>query len=176
MSRAGSRLETVTGLPTGRRCMETLDTLRKLFEYDAWANRETLASLRAATVPPERALRILGHVAGAKRLWLSRLRRDGAATAPWPDLGLDALAKTFEESAGEWRSFLGGLRPDDLGRPVPYSNSKGETFTSSIGDILLQLVSHGSYHRGQAAVLLREAGQQPASTDYIHAVRKGLIP
>jgi len=34
---------------------------------------------------------------------------------------------------------------------------------------------HSTYHRGQIASAVREAGGAPAYTDYIHAVRQGLI-
>jgi len=62
-----------------------------------------------------------------------------------------------------------------LDRPVSYSNSKGEPWTSTVEEILTHLVIHSAYHRGQIASDLRSAGQEPAYTDYIHAVRQGLI-
>ncbi len=155
--------------------MDMLATFGRLFEYDAWANREALASLEAADPAPERALSVLAHVAGAKHLWLARLRADPAMPGPWPVLAPEALAARLDELAVQMRSYLAGLRPDDLVRTVRYTNSNGETFSSSVGDILLQLVSHGSYHRGQVAVLLRTAGKQPVNTDYIHAVRSGVV-
>jgi uncharacterized damage-inducible protein DinB len=34
---------------------------------------------------------------------------------------------------------------------------------------------HGTYHRGQIAAALRASGATPAVTDFIHAVRLGLI-
>jgi uncharacterized damage-inducible protein DinB len=34
---------------------------------------------------------------------------------------------------------------------------------------------HSGYHRGQIAAAVRESGGEPAYTDYIHAVRQGLI-
>jgi uncharacterized damage-inducible protein DinB len=36
-------------------------------------------------------------------------------------------------------------------------------------------VVHGGYHRGQIAAAVREAGGEPAYTDFIHAVRAGLV-
>jgi uncharacterized damage-inducible protein DinB len=66
-------------------------------------------------------------------------------------------------------------RQGPLDRPVRYTNSKGEPWTSTVEDILTHLVIHSAYHRGQIASDLRNAGQKPAYTDYIHAVRQGLI-
>jgi uncharacterized damage-inducible protein DinB len=34
---------------------------------------------------------------------------------------------------------------------------------------------HSAYHRGQIASLMRAGGGIPAYTDFIHAVRQGLI-
>jgi len=155
--------------------METLNTLRKLFDYDAWANREALGSLRAAGNAPEHAVEVLAHVAGAQQVWLTRLRGDQTTPATWPHEGLDRIGAQFDELAANWRAYLAVLRPEDLAKHVSYANSKGEAFSSPIDDILLQLATHGSYHRGQVAVLLRSAGKQPAATDYIRAARQGVI-
>ena len=42
-------------------------------------------------------------------------------------------------------------------------------------DILSHVLRHSHYHRGQIASAVREAGGTPAYTDFIHAVRTGLI-
>jgi uncharacterized damage-inducible protein DinB len=34
---------------------------------------------------------------------------------------------------------------------------------------------HGAYHRAQIAAAVRESAQEPAYTDFIHAVRQGLV-
>ena len=59
---------------------------------------------------------------------------------------------------------------------VAYRNSKGEPWTSTVGDILTHVVTHSAYHRGQVASELRAAGFEPAYTDFIHAVRQGFLP
>ena len=38
-------------------------------------------------------------------------------------------------------------------------------------DMLLQVVLHGCYHRGQVALVVRGAGAEPSPTDYIAFVR-----
>ena len=148
---------------------------KRLLAYDAWANREALSSLRAAGTPPPKALRVLSHLAGAARLWLARL--EGGREKPpavWPELSLEEAAAALEELAGRWTKFA-ALDDSSLARPVSYTNSKGEPWTSSVGDILMHVVLHGGYHRGQIASELRAAGHPPAYTDYIEAVRRNLV-
>jgi len=150
--------------------------LRRLLAWDAWANREAIASLRAAGAAPARALRIMSHVAAAERLWLGRLRQDPAPVIVWPELTLDECAAEAEAMARAWRGLLDGPPPADLERSVAYRNSKGEPWTSMVGDVLTHVVAHSAYHRGQVASELRAAGFEPAYTDFIHAVRQGFLP
>jgi uncharacterized damage-inducible protein DinB len=149
---------------------------KRLIAYDAWANREALASLRAAADPPGKAVRSLGHLVGAGRLWLARI--EGSRESPpavWPALSLDEAAAGVEELAERWRKLARGLDDAALARTVTYTNSKGEPWSSSVADILLHVVIHGGYHRGQIASELRAAGFTPAYTDYIEAVRRGWV-
>jgi uncharacterized damage-inducible protein DinB len=41
--------------------------------------------------------------------------------------------------------------------------------------MLVHTVLHSAYHRGQVAAEVRAAGGEPAYTDFIHAVRQGLV-
>ena len=43
-------------------------------------------------------------------------------------------------------------------------------------DVLTHVVTDSAYHRGQVASELRAGGFEPAYTDFIHAVRQGLLP
>lgn len=155
--------------------MSFLDQLTRMLIYDDWANREALASLRAVESPPPRALRWMAHIVAVERLWLGRLLADSESVATWPDLTLDECAARLDELRERWRQFLADLGPGDLDRPVSYVNTKGEAWTDTAGDILLQTVTHSVYHRGQIAAELRAAGETPVLTDFIHAVRQGFV-
>jgi uncharacterized damage-inducible protein DinB len=58
---------------------------------------------------------------------------------------------------------------------MAYRNTKGEAFPYPLGEVLMHLVLHGAYHRGQVAFHLRSAGTQPPLTDYTKALREGVI-
>lgn len=154
--------------------MSEIARFRRLLEYNAWANAATLASLRQGPAPAK-AQAWMAHIVGAERLWLARLRQEPPTMPVWPDLDLDACAAELARLLPDWMRYLEELDEDGLADGVAYRNSKGEFWTSTAGDILTHMVVHGGYHRGQIAAAVREAGGEPAYTDFIHAVRTGVI-
>ena len=151
-----------------------LQRLRRLFEHDGWANAAVLASLREGPAP-DKAERWMAHIVASERLWLARLRQEPSSLPVWPALELDACETEVVELQGEWTRCLDALGEEDLEDGVAYRNSRGEFWTSTVADILGHVVLHSAYHRGQIAAAVREAGGTPAYTDFIHAVRSGLI-
>ena len=154
-----------------------LDAFRRLLAYDAWGNLAALESLQLGTLTPSsRASALVGHLIGAGRLWLDRLHGRSSASDIWPVLSLDECEAGFRELDAAWREYLGGLKEVDLQKPISYVNSKGEAWESTVGDILMHAALHGTYHRGQIAMLVRQSGNTPAYTDFIEASRRGYLP
>jgi uncharacterized damage-inducible protein DinB len=142
----------------------------RLFGYSAWANRESIAALPEA--PSPRALAILGHLAGSQRTWLSRLTGRTSALVIWPSLTRDQCAAELAADASEWNAYLAS--GPDLKARLRYTNAKGEASENSIEEVLAHVLMHSAYHRGQLAMLTRDSGDTPATTDFIFAARKGL--
>jgi uncharacterized damage-inducible protein DinB len=147
-----------------------LARIRRLFRYDEWANREALAS-----AAPPRALALMAHVLGTEWLWLSRARREASPVAVWPAWTAAECGVQADALPRAWDAYLGGLTEDRLQEAVPYVNSKGEAWSSTVEDMLLHTELHSVYHRGQVAAEVRAAGGTPAYTDFVHAVRQGLV-
>ena len=146
--------------------------LRRMFEHLAWADARALASLRSQASVHPRALELLAHLAASEHVWLARIEGRTPLVPVWPTLDLDQCESLDRETHARFRALLGGLdAPGALGRVVTYRNSAGSEFASSVEDILLHVVLHGSYHRGQIALLVRDAGDAPQPTDYIAFVR-----
>jgi uncharacterized damage-inducible protein DinB len=148
--------------------------LTRLVRYDLWANRETLGSLLEGS-PSPKSLGWMGHIIGAEFLWLARLRGQAAPLPVWPKLPVGECAGRLNELDGLWQRFLADDDSAHWSREVSYTNSKGETWTNTVEDILTHVVIHSAYHRGQIASDVRASGGVPAYTDYIHAVRQGLV-
>lgn len=147
----------------------------RLFSYDNWANREVLDSFRAAKNSPARAMKLLAHVLSAERLWLERLQQQKQTYPVWPDFALRQCESEAQELSGLWKNYLAKSSPETLITLVSYRNSKGESWTNSVEDILMHVVMHSAYHRGQIASDMRAAGYTPAYTDFIHGVRQRLV-
>jgi uncharacterized damage-inducible protein DinB len=150
------------------------DYYARLLRYDAWANAETLGSLRGGEAPAK-AMRWMGHIVGSGALWLARLRQEPPTMAVWPDLDLEGCATGIERLAAGWRGYLETLSPAGIEESIGYRNSLGEYWTSTVGDMLTHVAMHGAYHRAQIAAAVREGGREPAYTDFIHAVRQGFV-
>jgi len=92
---------------------------------------------------------------------------------PWPDLTLEECASAIEDLRRQWKELLDKLTPEKLAGELTYKTTKGIEHRTPVGDILMHLVLHSAYHRGQVAAAVREAGGKPAPTDYVVYVRTG---
>ncbi|MEO6210313.1 MAG: DinB family protein [Gemmatimonadaceae bacterium] len=145
--------------------------LGKLLDHLEWADRRVLDSLRAMVHPDARALDLYAHILGAEHTWLSRILEREPREKIWPQLSLSAAAALAAENATALRALVAVNGGEQLQRRVAYTNSGGLPFESTVEDMLLQVVLHGCYHRGQVAMIVRGAGAEPAPTDYIAFVR-----
>jgi uncharacterized damage-inducible protein DinB len=146
--------------------------------YSAWATRRVLDSANALSA--EELRRDLGnsyggvrgtldHIYQADAIWFDRLM--GAPTgnlasyAPNPDFA--GFSEKWVGLLERYVSWAEKLNPADWDRVVAYRNIKGEPFQQPIWQIVLHIVNHASYHRGQITTLLRQVGRPPIGTDLI---------
>jgi uncharacterized damage-inducible protein DinB len=154
--------------------MHAADFLRT-FSYDHWANRECLRAMRTCGALPHSTLGRLAHILSAEKLWLERLRQQKQSMPVWPTSTIEECQVLADELALAWRDYVKKLSPEGLDRKIEYRNSKGEPWSSRVEDVLMHVLLHSAYHRGQIALEMRTAGEIPAYTDFIHAVRQGLL-
>lgn len=161
--------------------------IAKLFAYNRWANGKTLDAVAALT--EEEFTRPIGgsfgsvqgtlaHLSGADWVWLERWHgRSPRALPPSENApALDVLREKWTEVQGRQKSFVEGLTPEKLGQTLTYVNFQGQTWTYPLGEALIHLVNHGTYHRGQVATLLRQLGKSAVSTDYLRYIDAGSPP
>jgi uncharacterized damage-inducible protein DinB len=159
---------------------ELIQRFRRWLEYERDAHAKVVRSLES--VPADRrdspeyrkATSILAHVATARRVWLGRLGVIPLAPGSLFPEG-KPLADVVDELRivqDQWTEYLNRLTDEEIGHTVEYQSLDAGRFRNRIEDILAQLFGHSSYHRGQIASLVRAAGGEPATTDYIYWARE----
>ena len=155
--------------------MNMIEHLKRLFAYDDWANREAVTALEQLATPPPRSVKFLAHIVSAERLWLERLRVEKQTCEVWPDFSVAQCKLEIADLGERWKNYLASLKEEDLSRSLTYRNSQGESWSNAKQDILLHVILHSTYHRGQIATDMRAAGFNPVCSDFIHAVRQGFV-
>ncbi len=155
--------------------MEAIDLLRRSFRHDAWANREVAADLARDGEPPPDALRWLAHILAAERLWLDRLYGRPPSSPVWPDRAAASCRAEAANLADLWVEYLDSIDGGRLEQQIEYVNSLGEPWKTTVADVLVHVLEHSAYHRGQIASAMRRRDREPVYTDYVHAARRGWL-
>jgi uncharacterized damage-inducible protein DinB len=159
----------------------TLDNVRTLYAYNSWANHRVLdACAPLSPVQLHENLHssfasvqdTLVHIMLAEWLWLERWlgRSPGFPTEHFPDLA--SLRARWQKIEADLDVFIQKLSGADLDRVVGYKNTKGNSFSNPMWQMLQHLVNHGTYHRGQITTMLRQLGATPLTTDLIAFYRE----
>jgi len=150
--------------------MEILDLL---WQYNSWANEIVLMTLeKYGPQTPAASLRLMSHIANSQSVWLSRIIGQPLPTGIWDEHAIARIRQLNSDSLRGLKAVI-DEQGDNLGAIVAYKNSSGIAFENSVLDILMQVFTHGGYHRAQIAMDLRQAGLEPVNTDYISWVRAG---
>lgn len=153
-----------------------IDHVRRLFRHMTWADDRVLTRLDEVALDTDagrEALRLFAHIVAAERVWLLRATGADASSVPiWPEWSLDETGRAARETRAGYEGLLDGLDENGLRRVVDYRNSRGMAFHTELGDILLHVATHGGYHRGQIAAVVRRGGGEPVDTDFITWVRE----
>ncbi|MFN2463024.1 MAG: DinB family protein [Candidatus Dormibacteria bacterium] len=152
--------------------MNAADLAREMVAYDRWATGRIFAaaagldtgnpSAGASWKSIDGSMR---HVAASHATWLSRWNgeptiqheaADEAGLRAWFDAVYDAL-----------EGFVAGLDDQQYLAEVTFSDSRGNPHRDVLALLLAHAVNHGTYHRGEAALLLTEAGHSPGDLDLV---------
>ncbi|NOU98575.1 DinB family protein [Paenibacillus planticolens] len=150
-----------------------MKTIKCMMDHLYWADGRILDALEKSETKNKDLLKLVRHVAVAERVWLSRLQSKGSAKySLWEEAeDLTAIRPMFEDNAEQYRVYIEGLEESKLDEMIDYANQSGVPFQTSVRDILLQVLLHGQYHRGQINRALRIESAEPAQVDYITFAR-----
>jgi uncharacterized damage-inducible protein DinB len=150
-----------------------MKTIKSMMDHLIWADGRILDALEESETKNKDLLKLVRHVAVAERVWLSRLQGKGTAQySLWEEADdLTVIRTMFEENAEQYRVYIEELEESELDKMIDYANQSGFPFRTSVRDILLQVLLHGQYHRGQINRALRIESAEPAQVDYITFAR-----
>ncbi len=151
----------------------TTDLAQWHFQYNRWANGRTLEAVRQLTneeanrylyTSHHGVLGTLDHIYRADRIWMNRLQGGPALTLKdfENQKTLDSLEKIWLPILDQWRDWVATA---DLDSTLNYHNLAGKAASIKLWQMVLHLVNHSSYHRGQVTTMLRQLGHIPVQTD-----------
>lgn len=138
----------------------------KLYQYNAWSNARVLGALEQQKVDDEKIFTLMSHVLAAQLIWLHRVvGLPSPGYELWTVYPLEKLKAMSEEASSRWLKFID--EHDRFDQFLRYHNYVGHSYENKVEHIMIHIVNHGTYHRGQVALLLREKGFEPVNTDLI---------
>jgi len=158
--------------------MSDTQAMARLFDYCEWANHRFLDAL-APLAPDDYTRDLKGshggihgtlvHTYGAEFVWQQRFGGVSLPSLPGQDQLTDLLTLRERWAAleAERRAWLEELPPDAGSRVIEFRTFKGDPFSSPLWPLVQHVTNHGSYHRGQVAVFLRQLGVKPPATDLV---------
>ena len=153
-------------------------TLKSLFGYKAWANSELFALL--ATLPDRHGeqlhtcIRTLNHIYVVDRLFRARLGDEPSpfdATNTMDTPPLEQLRRDVAATDAWYQSYVAGISDAELASVLEFTFTDGDAGRMSREEILLHVLTHGGYHRGNVGQVLKSISIAPPRdlyTKFLH--------
>jgi uncharacterized damage-inducible protein DinB len=153
-------------------------TLKSLFAYKAWANSELFALL--ATLPPSQAdqlhtcIRTLNHIYVVDRVFRAHLCKEPRpfeATNTKDTPSLSQLHSEVEATDAWYVDYVSKLTEPALSNILTFTFTDGDSGRMSREEILLHVITHGGYHRGNVGQVLKSISVAPPRDLYTKFLR-----
>ncbi|QMV42499.1 DinB family protein [Cohnella cholangitidis] len=154
----------------------------RMFDYHAWATQTLLERIKElpSTVLQQEVNtsfptigEAFAHVYALDKCWLQILNGTSMPKALEACLPLqqetlrysvDEFAIAFSELAEQFGAWF--RSQDDLEQFIALENPYAGTRSIRFSEIVLQVVNHGTYHRGNVSAMLRQLGHASTMNDY----------
>jgi uncharacterized damage-inducible protein DinB len=148
-----------------------------LFEQKAAIDREFFAALAGAPLSAENrhiAIRTLNHIHTVDRIFAAHLRGEphgftASNTQATPTL--EELRDSVAQVDGWYVDHVRSLRPEQFEDVLSFRFTDGDAGRMSREEILAHVIHHGSHHRGNVGMLMKQVDQPPPRdlfTRYLH--------
>ncbi len=158
-------------------------TLKQHLNYNLWANGkiadfianadEKLFDMEVISSFPS-LRKTVYHIWDAEYIWLKRMQ--GESLSEWPSKNFNGSATDATDGwlacSQQLLEHIGVSDADYASSTITYQNMKGDEFTTTVEGIVMHVVNHGTFHRGQIITMLRQLGYTNlSSTDLITFLR-----
>jgi uncharacterized damage-inducible protein DinB len=152
--------------------------LSELLDYHYWAQGRVFDVVEALS--PQQFTRDLGnsfpsvrdtlaHIHFAECLWYARWQNEPLPmpfTETFPDL--ESVRQASRTHEVRMRALLARLGQDGINQSLDYSSRlDGKDHRSPMWQMFQHVINHGTYHRGQVTMMLRQLGAKTVGTDLI---------
>jgi len=159
----------------------TKELLRDMYEYVRWADHQLITAARSVNdecYHKEQGIslgsihKLQVHMMAVQWVWLCRWRGESPTRienhTDYPTR--DAVEQRWPLVHSAVFDFLGLQSPKSLAREVQYRNLKGEIFTVPLAELMMHVVDHAAYHRGQLNTMIKKIGGSPLQVSYVNYV------
>lgn len=163
------------------------DMLLEYAQYNYWANERLTTLLEAhpdvidieipSSFPTIR--RTVNHMWDAETIWLKRLQ--GVSLDYWPSerYGGDGMAflDLWLSVSGAFITLIRENGQSFIESEIQYKTTAGKPYRNYAWEIIMHILNHGTYHRGQLVTMLRQLGvdHDLPATDMIYYFREKQI-
>ncbi len=166
-------------------CSNMHQLLKQLAAYNVWASHKI--TYHILQMPEERWMqqtpssfdslyKTILHMWDAETIWFQRMRNHEKLVIPSQtfDPSMKDACNGLLHQSMQWEQFVDQqLTNEILNSNLYYHNSKGESFSQPVHEVVLHVFNHSTYHRGQLITMMRQLGDtNPPSTDFINYTRR----
>lgn len=115
----------------------------------------------------------LVHAMSAEWIWFSRLHNESVRFyKPEEYPTRESIRTRWSEIELHVLEYTGSLRDTYLEQPFTYHDSRGQTHSNPLWQILLHVANHGTDHRAQILSMVYQVGGPTIEQDYIIYLRE----
>jgi uncharacterized damage-inducible protein DinB len=148
--------------------------LKDIAAYNHHTNEKLILAFKANDNKiSDKSQLLFSHILNAHHIWNSRILAEVPLSMPWDEMS----SKLFRDvNDANHKRTLKIINEVDLQKMIGYHNTKGESFSNSVFDILYHVFNHSNYHRAQIATDMKHSGLDPLVSDYIFYKREHVVP
>lgn len=156
-----------------------MNTLQSLFAQKSWANNELFHALAAVTDPVHAearhtSVRTLNHIHVVDQIFQAHLRgephgHEATNTDATPELG--ELQFAVADTDAWYQNYVAKLPSAALSEHIAFRFTDGDSGSMSREEMLLHVITHGAYHRGNVGQVLKSLAIAPPRdlyTKFLH--------